>query len=216
MAITRFLVKFANSAVQANNYQLVDFDFGSLNTSTNAENAAAILGYFAQAGTCAGGTTIESISIRPPAAPGYTALPYPAAAYTAANGAAVTDGFTSQPGTGAWPFALGSGALCPLGTSISVTEFTTFAGPQGRGRHFLPFISSAVVAAGGTLSTLYQTAIRNAYNEFLFGVDPTGFAATAPNQNMDVVVTNALATSEHQIITITPQPVFSNLESRRR
>lgn len=218
MAVDRYLAVLENSAVNSLNYQELGFEVNpSPGGITVPEMAARIIGYLAQCTTCATGTTITAIKVRLAGAPGFTTVPYPAGNYTVVDGDAVTDGFTTQPGTGAYPFALGAGALCPLGTSISVTENTATAGPTGRGRHFLPFVSATVVASGGQLAPAYRTAILNAYREFFLATKPGGGAASGTLANpVPVVVTNAAGTPLHAITGITPQPVFSNLESRRR
>lgn len=218
MPIDHFVVRFVNTSVDPGNYQLVDFDRSpSGGTPTDAQIAAQLAAYFALTGSqvCASGTQIESISVRHSGSPGLVAIPFPTTEYAAIVAAVIAAGGTI-PGMGAGYGAnFGAGALSPLGTSISVTELTATPGPTGRGRHFLPFINTGCVSAAGGLLATQQAFIRSAWDDMIFGIDGAG-APFPPMVNLSPVVTDAAQSHGYPILSIRPQPVFSNLESRRR
>lgn len=217
MSANHLLVKFTNSNVDATNYQLCDVHVDSATAINALQMYAQIIAYFAAvSGGMGSGTRIAGLSERPSGTPGFTPLAFPTAAYAATVAAAASDGITVPAMASGYATSLGSGVLAPLGTSISVSERTATPGPTGRGRHFLPFVSQGIISAGGTVGTGHLAIIEDCANEFFLGVDPSGGAATAPIVSMDPVITNSGGLIIHAITLYRPQPVFSNLESRRR
>lgn len=198
----RLVMKFTNDAVNALNYQLVDFDFNNTVGDVNTA-AASCLAYMylnAAAEVLATNTRIVGIDSRPVSTSGSTPVPFPVAAYAAL---VVID--PRLPPASTYVGTIGVGALCPLGTSISVSEVTAHAGPTGRGRHFLPFISRNSVNAGGQVAAAVLGEIDSYYEDHIMG----GLLATPNNP----VVTGV---GSFSIIAPRAQPVYSNLESRRR
>ncbi|HEV8177034.1 MAG TPA: hypothetical protein VGP44_05035 [Gemmatimonadales bacterium] len=215
-SINTWIVKFQNDNVDATNYQIVDFDIDytivGVPQSSN-EQVAEILAYFgALSGGFATGTRLVEVGWRGPGSAGATPWPFPLTEYNAIR-ADPDAGPWALPAWTAYGTAMGSGNLAPLGTSISVSERTAQVGRTGRGRHFLPFTSANTVSAGGTVGTGRLALIDDAYATFLLGAGTTPLAATpAPG----VVVSNRAKTTAYAITTVKAQPVFSNLESRRR
>lgn len=211
---TKLSVKFTNTAVAQANYQMCDVDVQHAWIGSESLIVAQVLAYFAAvSGNMAAGTKITECLVREIGSAGAYPFPFPVADYTAVKDAALTDGIT-VPGMAAYGTTIGSGALCPLGTSISVSELTAFPGRSGRGRHFLPFASAGVVSAGGELGTGQPPIIIDCYNELIRGFEPGGGLATSPILTLNPAVTNGV--TSHTITHVKPQPVFSNLESRRR
>jgi hypothetical protein len=69
------------------------------------------------------------------------------------------------------------------------------------------------VNAQGFVATARQALSNDAYETFFLGGGNVPMAATPA---VGVVVTNHLKTTSYPISTVKAQPVFSNLESRRR
>lgn len=217
-ATGKYIARFTNPNVNPLNFQLVDFDINN-SVETVAMAAARIIGYLCQADVMAAGTILVSLDFRAFGSAGGVPIPFPVSEYSAVDAAAVADGFTTAP-RAVFPCPVGTSGtvLCPLGTSISVSEVSGVPGPTGRGRHFLPFINASTVLAGGTLDGTYVTAVQNAYNEFFLNNKPGGGGiATAPlDAGSGIAITNVTGTPMHDVIVCKAQPVFSNLESRRR
>jgi hypothetical protein len=198
---------FVNTAVGASNPAVVDFDF---NTARSAnECAAAILGYIGKiGGSFAVGTQLTGITSRPGGAAGAVQMGWPTAEYAnlvAVAGAVPWGAYGGIPGS--------VGALCPLGTSVSVSEISTTPGRHGRGRHYLPFFSVGNVVAGGTLNPLTITNTLNAF-KLMMGLPPqvgVGAPAVVP------AITSGVAGAPYFDVTdVKPQAIMSNLASRRR
>jgi hypothetical protein len=219
MTIDHFVVEFANTAIPANNPQLVDFDCDlSIHSTSTDEVAARLYVYFARlavANVIDHGTSIVGISYRAPGSAGGVPLSFPTARVTSflnIVNAAPWNWATTDVGFGT--VLPGSGPLAPLGTSISVSERSATPGPTGRGRHFLPFITSQAVNPGGQVGSGQLADIKQAYGTCFLGLDSTG-AGGGP-VTVNPLITNAARTTDHPIVSVKPQPVFSNLESRRR
>lgn len=215
----KFIVKFTNDAVDPSNFQLVNVDVRMVGKTVN-EAAAQILCYFATVGfaTAGGVTKINDLLYRPFGAPGAISIAFPTAEYNAVLAAATTDGQSPAGMPVAYATQISAaGALCPLGTSISVSEVTAFPGPRGRGRHFLPFIGVNTVDGQGRVLPAVLATIKQRYEYFLLGVDnPGGLIATLPVTSLEPVVQPSSGLTTNAIVAVKPQPVFSNLESRRR
>lgn len=219
MAQAKYVFKFENTAVASSNYQIVDVDVNPAG-GTVRQNHAQILAYFSTVGftTMGGVTRIAEVLYRPLGAAGAVALVFPTAEFAAVIAAATADGI----GPAGMPTGYGSqisaaGNLAPLGTSISVSELTATVGRTGRGRHFLPFVGVNTMTGGGGLVAAQIDRIREAYLYFLQGIVSSTLApATSPVLNLSPLVTNAAGTPIHLITTVKPQPIFSNLASRRR
>lgn len=202
MTIKRYTVKFTHTNINVANPALVNFvaDGGG----SDAENAASILAYLAgMGGIFSSGTNVVDVSVRPAGSAGGTSLAFPATEYATLSGIASLPSWT---GYGSLPGA--TGALTPLGTSISVSERTATVGPTGRGRHFLPMVNTAIVTSGGVLNGTDITLVHDSYDFWLRG----GSGGPAFNPS---VSNHTLAHAFH-ITSVKPQPIFSNLESRRR
>lgn len=220
--VDHFVIKFTNTNVDAQNFQLVDFDCDLIASGMSVDEAAARLVYYfnrlSDANCIADDTAMVGIDYRAPGSAGATPVPFPTATPMAAIAAVVTASPYNWNGLIASSYTLlqgGGGGLCPLGTSISVSEFTATVGPTGRGRHFLPFTGTDAVNPGGTLGTGQIADIKQAYDVLFLGEDETG-APGGPLDELHPCVTNATRTTEHPITLVRAQPIFSNLESRRR
>ena len=219
MAIIRYVFKFENTASNTQNYQIVDADIQN-GTGTGAQQLAQMCAYFASAAYVSAGGQMKLVEVtaRTTGSPGAIPQTFPTAAYAATLAAGVTDGVSlAGMATGFATQISAAGALCPLGTSISVTEKSNTVGRTGRGRHFLPFIGVNTVATDGTVKSTVRDQIRDYYNYCFLAVKPgAGGAATAPIINLQPCVTNRFGLIANTIVEVKPQPVFSNLESRRR
>jgi hypothetical protein len=209
---TKFTVRTSNASVDSVNYQLTGFAFTDV--TDKAVVAAHIIGYFrdvASADFFGGGTTLDGIIQRDDSGPGGLEMPFPRAEYAALVTAAAARGVTIAPALD-WGFNLGAGNLCPLGTSVSVSELTAAAGKSGRGRHYLPFTGDLILGADGRVALSRLNNVRDSYGSFLLGSSEryisSGGAPLKP------VVVGKLG--ENLITLVKAQPVCSNLESRRR
>jgi hypothetical protein len=204
----RMVAKYVNASVNPDNYQLVDFDFDS-STLTEKELAAQILAYgnlLGSVGVIATQTQCIDITSRPSGSAGATSVPFPTAEYVALHALLATVGtYTS------YTQFIGGGALAPLGTSVSVSERTAFPGRSGRGRHFLPYCGVSAVAADGSVDATAIFDIESFYNALFLGSLVGGPVATKA-----VVRPNNTLSGGHLIVSCKAQPIFSNLESRRR
>lgn len=217
--LIHWVVKFQNANVDAGNYQICDVHTNDGATTLSPDRLAQIIAYFATTNVAAVNTSIVGVSARFNGAAGYTPLPFPTTEYAAVVAAATGDSVAVNPmATGyASNIGLTGSVLAPLGTSISVSERTATAGPTGRGRHFLPFIRSSAATAGGSVVAADGTEIELLYNYFLRGIlGGVPFAASPPVADLFPVVTNSAGTPVHGITSVKAQPIFSNLESRRR
>lgn len=188
----------------------------AFNTDKSREQcAAAIIGYLhGIGGVFAAGAKLVGINSRAQGAAGATPVTFPTVEYSALRALAPA---TFPAVTAYGPLTGSTAALCPLGTSISVTEATLTAGPRGRGRHYLPYISTICVAANGGLVSSVANNIRAQYRKAM-GFEDLGASVTAPRvvpavTGADVPIGPTLYLD---ISEIKPQSVLSNLRSRRR
>jgi hypothetical protein len=196
-----------NDAVDPSNFQLINFVMN--NTFSDAANAARIMCYLSnQSNVSAAGTRVAGVSSRAAGTAGATDIPFPVAEFATLKALGDADGFgvTAQ---SAYNLGLGTGTLAPLGTSISVSERTAFVGPKGRGRHFLGFIQRGIVTNGGRVDPSTIESISDAYDYWM------GLTAIGPLP-ANTGVTPSDLSAFRIVISVKPQPVFSNLESRRR
>lgn len=219
MAIIRYVFRFENTASNTQNYQIVDADITNA-TGTGAAQLAQMCCYFASVGyqTAGGQMKLTEVTARTTGSPGAVPQVFPTAAYAAVLAAGVTDGVSlAGMASGFATQISAAGTLCPLGTSISVTEKSATVGRTGRGRHFLPFIGVNTVQTDGTVKSTVREAVKEFYNYLFLAVKPgAGGVATAPIINLGPVVTNRFGLIGHAVVEVKAQPVFSNLESRRR
>jgi hypothetical protein len=209
----KITAQFEHDLIGPANQALVGFNFNTI--SSKEQCAAAILGYIGgNTGLFAAGTKLVGLQVRAAGAAGSTQMPFPSVEYLALQSInpgvfAVWGGYGAVPGAG--------GALCPLGTSVSVTENTLTVGPRGRGRHYLPYIQAAIVASNGGVTNGAQSGIRNAY-EKAFGFVDIGTGVHAPTVNPAVTRSPVPIGPNpyYDIVNVKVQPVFSNLRSRRR
>jgi len=216
MAIAhRFVITFSNDNVEATNYQQFGIELGSdVYTPGVPEVTAQIIAYVT--GACRWvsdqSTKIQGITHRDPLASVATPVPFPTAEYAALYAANIGD-FPKLVGITGYDQAMGEtgNPLSPLGTSIVVTEYTAVGGPGGRGRHFLPFVGTFSITGGGYVQPTHRAGVEELYRAFILG-DGTG----TDTVELEPVVENAAGTSATAITSVKAQPVFSNLESRRR
>lgn len=218
MACSKYVVKLSNSNVSPANYQLIDFDTDpfavvGLRYSTTSEISASILVYLATlSGGMAAGTSFTEVLYRAAGSAGSVSLPFPAADYASIAAAATTAGYT-VPAIAAYGTTFGSGILAPLGTSISVSELTLTVGRTGRGRHFLPFVSQGVISAGGTVGSGHIILTEGAADDILLGQA----SGTVPALiGIPWAMCGPASPTGKEIVNVKCQPIFSNLESRRR
>ncbi len=216
---TRYIFKFQNDDVGPVNYQIVDADIAGVGVTTE-ESVAQMLCYFATVGyTMMGGVTrLIEVMERPLGAAGATPVPFPYAEYAQVLTWAAADGVSAAGmATGFLTQISAGGVLCPLGTSISVSERTSTVGPTGRGRHFLPFVGVNAVETNGSVKAQVREKIEDMYNYFFRALDPiTNVPVASGMFDLEPKVTPANGATTNQIIAVKAQPVFSNLESRRR
>jgi len=212
----RFILKFENDAVDANNFQEYGietvFDPGVVDL---VDATAQIIAY---ASCCAKnasaeGTRLTGIMYVANGTNMSVPLSYPATevqAIVTANSSL----FDFPAVNNAYGLDIGDAGntLAPLGTSIVMSEYTDVGGPGGRGRHFLPFIGQDAVDGAGFARSILRTALQDAYNAFIRATDTLATGVV----NLQPVVENAAKTTVTPITNIRSQPVFSNLSSRRR
>lgn len=205
-----YVVKFTNDSVNPLNFQLCDMDLDGTLSPLPPVATAQILAYFAGQSleTAAASLRIVSVTLTPAGTNLGTLVPFPVAEY-----AAIRAAFGSLPAMAAYGVAIGRAgeSLAPLGTSIVVTERTATGGPGGRGRHFLPFISENLIGGDGYVASTAIAPVEANYGRFI--QDSTGSAALV---DLHPILVNAAQTTQKNITTVSCQPVFSNLRSRRR
>lgn len=217
MAISKYQVYFTNSNIDPSNYQIVDFDIDEAAAGsyfTGESELAAILIYLTVvSGGFGAGTFINRVQYRAAGSPGYVPRLFPTTEYAAVRTDVISAGYSVPAMASGYATSLGSGILAPLGTSISVSELTATVGRTGRGRHFLPFVSQGVISAGGTVGTGHIALVEGAFLDILLG-EAVG---TVPGLLGDAVCISGPASPAAKLITgVKCQPIFSNLESRRR
>lgn len=207
----KMVARFENSNVSSANYALIDFDFRS--TDLSMEQLGALVITYCEVmggrGILGDDTILQGVQQRAIGTAGFLPLPYPVTQASTAMADYNTEFSTALTSAGAYGVTLGAGVLAPLGTSVSVSEITGHAGRTGRGRHFLPYVSAGAVDSSGQLLSAGRTYVEQAYN-FLILDNTTFSGAPIP------VVTGTWDGTGHEIIACKAQPVFSNLESRRR
>jgi hypothetical protein len=210
MAGGHFVLKFSNPNVDAANYQIVDHDLASTTLATDAEALAQLIAFWQQTGfnSIAVGTNLVEATLYPLGGGAGVAQPFPVAAHAAL----VVIDPTLPPAT-AFPVDVGasSSGLAPLGTSIVVSEYTAVGGPGGRGRLFIPFVAEATVTAGGTLDPTIAATIATLYGHWIHG----GTFAFG-TEDLEPVIVHRNGDPATDVTHVKAQPVFSNLESRRR
>jgi len=210
MAGGRFVAKFSNSNVDAANYQLVDLDASSVTTLTDEEVAAQFIAFWVVVGpsVIATGTDLVEVVKYPGGGGAGVPIPFPVTEY-----AQLVVDVPGLPARSAYPCSVGAtaSALAPLGTSVVVTEYTAVGGPGGRGRMFTPFAAVGCVETNGGVKLTARSAIETAYRLWLMDSPPT--LSTGP---VLPVLTHVSGATPTIITTVKAQPVFSNLESRRR
>lgn len=180
---------------------------GNNGNSYMAMLVAAYLGAAAQA-SMTSGSGIKGIEVREAGSAGSYSAPFDAASYTVIQGILLAAGL-AVPNQAAWSIDLAQGASpsAPIGTSIVMSERTTAVGRKGIGRHFLPFTTANAITSLGQVNPATIAALENAYRTCF--LDDT-LAGTY------TVVSPADLTGPLPIANIIPQPIPSNLRSRRR
>jgi len=72
-------------------------------------------------------------------------------------------------GLTAYSINIGSGALEPLGTSLTVSLYSATAGRKTTGRHYLPWIADAIDDGNGRVVSTAPAQIEDAYDAFILG-----------------------------------------------
>lgn len=208
----RFIVQITNTGVDAANYAQFGIELVANEADPIEEQLAQIVAYATSASySCmANGVRLAGVLYYAPGSNLGVQLPFPATEYAAIRAAT-----TGLPAMSDWNDADfdagGTRPLTPLGTSIVVSEYSNTGGPGGRGRHYLPFVASNTVDAGGRVAQATRDAIEASYRQYIWN-NP----ATPPLNDIFPVIGNAAGTTEKIVVNIKAQPVFSNLESRRR
>lgn len=212
----RFVLKFENDAVDANNFQEYGIETVYDPAVVDLEVAVAQIIAYAScvAFNCsAEGTRLVSIMFTEHGTNVAVPQLYPASLVDAIVDANASL-FAFPAINNAYGNELGDSGdtLAPLGTSIVQTEYTAIGGPGGRGRHYLPFVGKEAVDVSGFVRPLLRNALQDAYRAFILASDTlaTGVVGLQP------VVENAAKTTVTPITSVKCQPVFSNLSSRRR
>lgn len=209
----RMTITLVNTDVGPANTAQVGFSAAAVGWS--AQKLAQVLGYFGalgSAGMIAVHTAVQAADQRAFGSAGNVPQAFPAAEYADLVTAASAVGI-SMPSMTDYGDTFGVGNLAPLGTSISVSEVTATPGRSGRGRHFVPFVSRNAVDTDGS----YGNGVTHLdlINFFFEATNPDG----SNNPDLEallLVVAPASGVGTKLIIQFKPQPVFSNLESRRR
>lgn len=204
---------FTNDSVEATNYQMFGIEASPFDFGDEAKVAAQLIGYASVVGaTMASGTRLEELKLVPASATTSTLVPFPVAEYAAL--VALSGGtMVAMTNYGVDLVAAGN-ALCPLGTSIVVSEYTATGGPSGRGRHFLPFTNTQNLDGGGLVDPATRSLVSQAYQDLI--LNPAAGPYSSVAIDVTPVVMNSAGDTTRQITNIKVQPVFSNLESRRR
>ena len=201
----RITIQLENTNVNPDNYQLIDFTSNTV--SNSQQHLAEVLAYIAKiGGHFADGTQVVAAWTRVAGSAGAVELDFPSTDYAAIRTAVGGGVIPAWAAYGAIPGA--SGVLTPLGTSVSVSLFTATPGRAGRGRHFLGFLGAQCVSAGGQFASVNINETIDAYDTFI--MSPTAGPAFAP------IVSNSAMSTAHPVTLVRPQPILSNLESRRR
>jgi hypothetical protein len=206
--VGKMTARYENANVNPLNYQLIDFDFDGT-TLTAAELAARILAFgnvLGANGVIAGSTTCAEIISRPVGSAGGTHVPFPTAEYVALHALYATVGTYT-----AYTQTIGGGVLCPLGTSVSLSKLTATPGKTGRGRYFLPFCGVSMVATDGSVDAFGRSIIEQEFHILFIGDGSPALTTATP-----VVRASNTLSGGHPVTNCKAQPVFSNLESRRR
>jgi hypothetical protein len=194
------------------NPALLNFDFNT--TETRANCAAAVIAYLNKNGpNMAAGTKLVGIMARAAGEPGSVQVPFPIVEF----GSLWQLGGSNPLLLNYGPIQGNIGRLCPLGTSIVVSETSGEASRRGRGRHYLPFIQEGCVAANGGVRSDTIAGIVTIYRQY-FGLDTIGATGQAPQVKPCVTSSGAAVgpTPYYDITSVKPSSVFSNLRSRRR
>lgn len=217
MAASRFIFKFENDNVEATNYQEYGIELGCDVDALGLGNVVAqMLCYVSGVAkwTADQHTKLVGVDYRATLSSVSVPVPFPLIEYGALKAANDTN-YPKLVTMTHYGVDLGEtgNALSPLGTSIVVSEYTATGGPSGRGRHFLPFIGKFSVDGSGHVDPSHREAIQAYYNAFILNAgDPAGIDTV----DLQPVVENAARTTVKAITSCKAQPVFSNLESRRR
>lgn len=210
MSSTLYTVKCENGNVNALNYQEFGVCIATADDPGEGQVAAQLLLYVYSVGLGAIATLTSVSGIRKQvgaAAGSDVPFPYAEIAAMVATAGGALDGFNTAIGSGYNHAGLGTGALSPLGTSIVVTEYNL--GPSGR--HFLPFTNVTCLDAAGFVNSANRGAIADTYGTCILTGDPAiGAVSLSP-----CVVSSRGSAITRGIDSVKPQPVASNLRSRR-
>lgn len=180
---------------------------GNNGNSYMAMLVCAYLGQAAQA-SMTSGSLIKGIEVRESGSAGSYAAPFDATSFSVIKGLLETAGQTVPAQSGySVDLAQASSPSAPVGTSIVMSERTDSVGRKGIGRHYLPFTTSSAITNLGALNPATIAVLETAYR--LCFIDSVVSGAYA-------VVTPASITNPITITSVIPQPIPSNLRSRRR
>lgn len=205
---SKFTVRLTNQSVGTANFAIVDFDVSYPYTGglTEAQIAAQLLYYFQDGIYAASGTSIDDISARPAGSAGAHHVPFPVVEYAAVQAANPSHTIPMI----AYGTVFGSGAISPIGTSITVSEYTAIAGRSYQGRHYLPFVGAGSIASDGLLSTAVVASVHAAYNDAILG------GVGAPVVDLVPLVHSTKLGTDTPIVSVTVSATPSNLKTRRR
>ncbi len=192
------------------NYALVDFSFSSA-TPTVAQQTAQVVAYLYQA--CRQFSELNTVvaGAKSQAAPGD---PWLNVAFPEDEYALLKTEDEPLPVSANWGdvnIGIPTGTSSGRGDSVCVNTRAVAGGRNGRGRHFLPFLSRDGVNANGLLETGSISAAIQSYDRYIL-VDGTNPEALP----LGAVVYSPTMDTSYAIVEGQIQPIPSRLRSRTR
>lgn len=208
MAFDRYIVRMSNAA-QGGNDAFIDFDLFGPYLLAEEVRVAQLVAYVVGASWAASDSAIVSVFKRASGSAGSLAIPFPAAEY-----AALATLNSELPNLVAYGSGFGTGALTPVGTSITVQEKTGTPGRSYSGRHYLPFTRSAAIGADGRLGGAQASATEKYYRYYILGESAPPLPA-APTVSLVPVVHSRKLNVDSVITSVIISRVLANLRTRR-
>lgn len=205
MAVDKYEVSIGNLAVGAGNLSINTFHVQATAGPTVAQVAAQLFAFCCY-GSKAVNSYIDRIEWTPAGAAGAVPVAFPTAELVVlqANDAGL-------PAIGAYGAVFGSGDLTPIGTSITLSKYSSTPGRHATGRNYLPFIRVGAVETNGQLKAASKLDIEQAWTIYSFG-DAAGGVSVPPSDIQEVV--NGVG-GPFGVLNVRASTTFANLRSRR-
>jgi hypothetical protein len=203
----KLIATLTNDTVGSANPSVVDFDIEAGVDIKSAAMRVMIYLVAASSQCMAVGTRVTGIRWRDVGQNGSVDVAFDPAEHAVQR--ALIAAQVAVPQEVAYGRSLGGGGLAPIGTSVCVSEYTAFPGRSGRGRHFLPFITSLAVDSAGTLKDTSLDALQVITDQAL-GID-----GTSPFSDLNLCVRGPAQPDFKRVQSAKVRKTLSNLESRR-